>query len=283
MPRTAIIDADVLVYSAALSVEYEWEVDESLWLLWSDLEAGIARLESLIHEIREHTEADQLVFALSDYDSPNWRGAVYPEYKKNRSGRRPIIWRPLREYLEEVHDTYIRPTLEGDDVIGILMTHPTLIKGEKVCVTIDKDLRTVPGLHFCLKQAQRDGFASVDIEEITLASADRFHLLQTIAGDRTDGVPGVPGFGMKKAAEVLDAGQVLETYEHTITRGPRKGDVDVRSKPGRLGDPWEVTVSVYQAVGLGEEAALMNARLVRICRAEDYDFKKKRVKLWTPR
>jgi DNA polymerase-1 len=41
-------------------------------------------------------------------------------------------------------------------------------------------------------------------------------------------------------------------------------------------------VAAFESKGLTEEDALVQARVARICRASDYDFKTKEVKLWNP-
>jgi hypothetical protein len=41
-------------------------------------------------------------------------------------------------------------------------------------------------------------------------------------------------------------------------------------------------VKAYDKAGLSEEEALTQARVARICRAEDYDRKSKKVNLWEP-
>jgi DNA polymerase-1 len=107
-------------------------------------------------------------------------------------------------------------------------------------------------------------------------------MLQTIAGDPTDGYPGVPGWGMTRAEAVLDEGLVLVPREHTITRGPRKGHSEIRWEAGPEGSPWEIVVSVYESAGLTEEDALVQARVARILHHHDYDFNKKRPIFWTP-
>ena len=43
---------------------------------------------------------------------------------------------------------------------------------------------------------------------------------------------------------------------------------------------WKLVKNSYEKMGYTEEDALRNARMARILRAEDYDFKKKEVKLW---
>ena len=118
------------------------------------------------------------------------------------------------------------------------------------------------------------------IRDISEEQADRYHLLQALSGDTTDGYPGCPGVGELGADKLLDAGKVLEPHEHTFTRGPRKGEKETRWEPGADGTPWEIVVSAYRKAGLGAEFALTMARVARICRWQDYDFTKKEVKLW---
>jgi DNA polymerase-1 len=284
--RTVLIDADVLVYMAALRVEVETQWDESLWTLHSDLDDGIMELDGMVQEIQEGLGADRVIMALSDYDEPNWRLSVLPSYKQHRRGelkRRPIIWRPLREYIHETYETYQRPGLEGDDVLGILLTHPKVVKGEKICVSIDKDMNTLPGLHLNFDKARAAGDDLGDhVYEVSEAEADTFHMLQTIAGDAVDGYSGAPGWGMVRAERLLREGKVLEPHEHTFTRGARKGETETRWGPGGEGSLWEVALSSFLQAGLSKAVALQNARVARICRASDYNFKKKEVRLWEP-
>jgi hypothetical protein len=281
--RVLLIDADVLIYMAALNVEVATQWNEWLWTLHADFNAGVDRLEELLNDMQEELKADRMVMALSSYTEPNWRNSVLPSYKQHRkNARRPIIWRPLREYIEEKHETFMRPTLEGDDVLGILLTHPKLVKGEKIVVSIDKDMNTLPGLHLNHTRAVETQNWEGTVRAISAADADRFHLVQTIAGDSTDGYPGAPGWGMIRAERLLDAGLVLFPVEHTFKKGARKGETEIRWEEGGKGTPWEVVVSAYRSSGLNEEVALRNARVARICRHTDYDYEKKEVIPWHP-
>ena len=72
-------------------------------------------------------------------------------------------------------------------------------------------------------------------------------------GDATDGYSGCPGIGPKTAEKVLEQGC-----------------------------DWATVVGCFKAKGLSEEAALIQARVARICHAKDYDFEKKEVILWNP-
>lgn len=250
--RTALLDGDTLLYASASASEYETQWDTWLWTLHADLDEAITKLEDLVGEIIRRTKVDTVIFALSD--DQRWRPSVMPSYKHNRTGRKPIVYKALREYVHEQFRTYQRPTLEGDDVLGILATHPSIIPGEKVVVAIDKDMQQVPGEHFNYKK----GTGS----EVTVAAADYFHLFQTLTGDPTDGYPGCPGIGAKKAEVILMPFHKGDTF-------------DVKGA-------WAAVVAEYQKKLLGEDVALMNARVARILRHNEYDFKKKEVILWQP-
>jgi DNA polymerase-1 len=250
--RTVLVDADVLVYQAAFSAQQTVEWEPGLFTTHGDMGKAKQVIDDKLVHICDALKADKLVLALSDYSDP-WRKRIYPEIKANRAGtQKPVLLHPLREYLHERYTVFQRPTLEGDDVLGILGTHPYLLPGQKIIVTIDKDLKGVPGFHANLNDLDK----ADAIAEISPADADHFHLLQSLSGDSSDGYPGCPGIGPKRAAGVL------------------------AGLSGRAA--WEAIVEQYRKKGLGEEVALVNARVARICRCTDYDFKKKSVIIWNP-
>jgi hypothetical protein len=85
--------------------------------------------------------------------------------------------------------------------------------------------------------------------------ADRYHLIQTLTGDVTDGYSGCPGIGPVKA-ELLCA-----------TAAPQSL-VAVRC-------------DAFKKAKLTEADALLQARLARILRNTEWDFDKSEVKLWS--
>ena len=138
-------------------------------------------------------------------------------------------------------------------MLGILATSKKLIDGERIIVSIDKDLRGIPG-----KLVRNLDDEPLVVEEITEAQADYFHMFQTLTGDATDGYGGCPGIGPVKAEKALE---------------PVKDD---------LAAMWQTVVALYQKAGLSEGVALTTARVARICRNTDYNFKEKTVRLWQP-
>ena len=93
-------------------------------------------------------------------------------------------------------------------------------------------------------------------------------MMQTLTGDATDGYVGVPGCGPKTAEKILQ--KALD--EGTPWANPKQ----LREIY------WKHVIAAYDKAGFGEEEALVQARVARILRAEDYDDIQKKVILWTP-
>lgn len=285
--RTLLVDGDTFIFTAASANEFECQWETWLWTLHADFNAAVRQLDDTLNAIASDVQADRVIVALTD--DANWRKSIMPSYKHNRvAKRKPVIYKALREYIAETREVFQKPTLEGDDVLGILATHPKFVPGEKIIVSLDKDMKTIPGdlLNYgqVLKARKDDPSLSYVecIQTITEADADRWHLIQTLSGDVTDGYPGCPGVGAVNAAKLLDEGRVLEPVEKTISRGPRKGEVETSWEPGREGTPWEIVVSAFKRAGLNEAVALQNAQVARICRKSEYDFQQGAVKPWLP-
>lgn len=244
---TALLDGDSFVYLAALAAETDdWEGNRVL-----DVEAGISHLDTSIQEILYRLQPDRVILALSQ--NAQWRYDVLPSYKANR-GEKPAAYHAILEYTLSTYETWQYEGLEGDDVLGILSTHPTLLEGRKVIVSVDKDMRTIPGL---LYNPKRDTLDCIGQEE-----ADRAFYMQCLTGDPADGYKGVPGIGPKRAEKIL--GPFFEELEF------------------RRDALWDAIVKTYESKGLTEEDALQNARVARICRCEDFDVDNNLVRLWTP-
>ena len=91
-------------------------------------------------------------------------------------------------------------------------------------------------------------------KDITAEEGAKWHLIQTLAGDQTDGYSGVPGIGVKRAETLF--------YKE--------------------GYSWTTVVKAFTDKGLTEDDALLNARLARILTIDDYDTNEQQPKLWSP-
>ena len=254
----ALIDGDLLAYEKASAAEerFDWNEDgKPAQVLKKDLSEVCADVDRAIASYRRKLGAKRAVVCLSDLTGNYFRKSLYPFYKGNRVGVvKPLLLKDVKAHLV-ADGAYVRPALEADDVLGILATHPTLLPGEKVIVSRDKDLATIPGLLF---NPDKDD----EPRRITEMEADYFHLTQTLTGDTTDGYPGCPGIGEQRAKKILDP--IFESNADEKARA------------------WKAIVAAYAKKKLPESYALTQARIARICRHTDYDYAKKEVILWTP-
>lgn len=264
--RTALIDADILAYRATAAVEKEINWGDDVFTLHSDLSDAKKVFTDHLSTILAAVEAEHCILAFSD--SLNWRKDILPTYKSNRTDRKPLALKALKQWVTECGEweVFQRPTLEGDDVLGILATkgkkHPD--DGPYIVCSLDKDFRTIPGSHY--------NFGTKEFFEVSQYQADLYHMGQTLTGDATDGYAGCPGIGPKTAEKILNKAEEacdLETGEGHDLSYLRK-------------HWWAAVVATYEKAGLSGEVALIQARVARICRASDYNFNDKTVKLWNP-
>lgn len=273
---TAIIDADILIYAAASGAQtaIDWGDDATVEPV-ADEQEGINLLRQSIDDLMAKVFADDAIMCVSCASSDGWRKQVLPSYKENRAHIQPPILREfLKQYVLDNYTAFARPTLEGDDIYGILMTHPTLVKGNKIGCSMDKDMKTIPGEHYDLKHGKHF--------TITPAEAAYWHMLQTLTGDTTDGYKGCPGVGKVNAEDFLTNMAKMVPVHRELKRGPRKGTVITEYERADADSYWEIVLSLYHKAGLTEADALIQARVARICHASDYDFKTKQVILWNP-
>ncbi len=242
---TLLIDADVLAYVAANG---EQRVTD-----WGDGVTSVAMgtLEEAVECVLKAAEHYKEKLCATDYilcltHPQQFRKVLLPTYKANR-GNKPVLVEPIRDALVADHGGIRRPGLEGDDVMGIYATHRHLIPGKKIIVSIDKDMAQIPGT---LYNPGKD-----TLVEITKEEGDYLHMMQTLTGDTTDNYKGVPGIGPKKAEAILG-----QSATH----------------------PWAAIVRTYESAGLTEADALVQARVARILRASDFNFRTKEPRLWEP-
>lgn len=263
--RVLLIDADIVAYQAAAFTEKKFDWGEgSAPVVVSDLEAAIEKANGYIEDVVARLKADKVIVCLTCPDH-NFRKDVWSGYKANRKDVvKPEQLAAVKAWMAESFETFLRPALEADDCMGILSTHPTLVSGERIIVSEDKDLQTIPGLLFNPAKDRA-------VRRITKIAADRYHLTQTVTGDVTDGYPGAIGIGAKspEVQAIATAKSVTEAWPHVVAAFER-------SRPIKgIEDPAE-----RRAAAITE--ATTQARLARILRHTDWDFKSRKPILWTP-
>ena len=234
-----LIDADFIVYKCCAACETEIDYGEDVIFVtsnFSDAYTAVKREIQQIQDVFGSFSKPILFFS----DSKNFRKKISPDYKGHRNRKKPCGYKRVIRNLKIEYDVCIMPELEADDAMGIYATKLT----GNIIVSPDKDMRQIPGKLYNLD----------DTTYITPEEGARWHLIQTLAGDQTDGYSGVPGIGVKRAETLFN----------------------------KEGYSWQTVIKAFEDKGLTEEDALLNARLARILTDEDYDSKEKQPKLWTP-
>jgi len=236
-----LIDADFIVYKCCAACETEIDYGEDVIFVTSNFSDAYKAVSNEINKIKQEfgAFAEPLLFFS---DSKNFRKKISPDYKGHRNRKKPCGYKRVIRALEVEYDgIIIMPELEADDALGI---YATQFPGN-IIVSPDKDMRQIPGRLYNLE----------DTTTITPEEGAKWHLIQTLAGDQTDGYSGVPGIGVKRAATLFD----------------------------KEGYSWTTALKAFTDKGLTEEDALLNARLARILTVDDYDSRKQEPILWTPK
>ncbi|MCF4099801.1 hypothetical protein [Maritalea mediterranea] len=262
-----LIDGDMIVYRSCVAVEKDTRFEDRYHILMSDEEDAWYVFENTLADLTDLAYTDDVLFCFSDPNT-TFRKQWFPElYKDNRKAmRKPLAYWDVKKRIEESFPTDERPLLEADDLLGILATS----NPGDIIWSLDKDLKQIPALHLF----------DDEIVEISEEEGDLFFYAQTIAGDVTDGYKGAEGFGMTSAERLLRNKLKYASYEHELTRGPRKGQTEIRWKEVDAETPWETVTSVFEKAGQTEQDALMNAQMAKILRANDYVNGE--IKRWTP-
>lgn len=255
MDRTILIDADIVAYKASIVNEQSFDFGDTGVGEHLDYDGCISNVEQLINGYADTLKANKILICLSD-PKVNFRKQLNPTYKHNRKSVVPpqlLSW--IKEYLAHEYLSFQRPRLEADDVMGILATSgDRFIKGDRIIVSEDKDMRTIPALVY------NPNHPELGVLDISDLDAKRFHMWQTVVGDPTDGYPGCPGVG-KGGRFVEYAPDILFADQDEL---------------------WDIVLEAYASKGFTEDDAILQARMARILQDGDYNYATKGIRLWNP-
>ena len=160
----------------------------------------------------------------------NFRNEIYSDYKANRS-EAPDDLVPQFEYIRKSVMAFNLPSVdlvnyEADDLIATYADQ-ILQKGAKVTiVSSDKDLMQLYRKDVRLYDPMKNKFIeSEDIINKFGVDSKKVIDVQSLAGDSSDNVPGVPGIGVKTAAELINKYGTLEKLldnAHKIKQNKRR-------------------------------------------------------------
>ena len=235
-----LVDADYVVYKCCAAAETEIDWGNDVILVTSKFSEAYAAVKRELLKIINNFLWDVPELILFFSDSVNFRKSIQPAYKGHRNRKKPCGYKRVINKLKTEYDVVLMPTLEADDALGIYAT----ANPGNVIVSPDKDMRQIPGKLYDLK----------DVTTIDPHDGHKWHFIQTLAGDQTDGYAGVPGYGVKTATKLFE----------------------------EKGYYWETVVDAFKSKNMTHDDALLNARLAKILQASDYDFINKRFIAWCP-
>lgn len=144
-----------------------------------------------------------------------FRHGLYPGYKAHRPPPPPDLLSQIPIAMEAVRafglEAIATPGFEADDVLATLARRGVDAGAKVVVVTQDKDLMQVVGPDVRLYDHRaKKVVREAEVEDVFGVPPSLVVDVQALAGDAADGIPGVPGVGLKTASELVRAIGPLE-------------------------------------------------------------------------
>jgi hypothetical protein len=237
----AEIDSDYITYAAGFACQktvyyvYPKEHDNHVFVAegkeelnpWLEENGGEAEfnvvpvlkvepIENCLHTVKkslggiiEATKADSYSIYLTGGNQFRDKIATIKPYKGNRDPtHKPVYYKEIRDYMVKQWGAIVTDGIEADDAV-CMAQHKALAAGEEsVIVSIDKDLKQVPGWHFDFENQIMyycDAFGRLFLNDKGKLDGEglKFFYAQLIMGDPTDNIQGIPKKGPKAAYTAL--------------------------------------------------------------------------------
>ena len=145
----------------------------------------------------------------------NFRNEIYSEYKENRADA-PEDLVPQFEFIRKSVLAFNLPSIElpnyeADDLIATYVEQILAAGAKATIVSSDKDLMQLYKKDVRIYDPMKNKFISEDdVKNKFGVKPNKVVDVQSLAGDASDNVPGVPGIGVKTAAELINKYGTLE-------------------------------------------------------------------------
>ncbi len=160
----------------------------------------------------------------------NFRNEIYTDYKANRS-EAPDDLIPQFDFIRKSVLAFNLPSIEqlnyeADDLIATYVNQINKMGAKATIVSSDKDLLQLHGKNTRVFDPMKNKFLGIeDIKQKFGVKPEKIIDVQSLAGDASDNVPGVPGIGIKTAAELINIYGNLEDLlknAHAIKQNKRR-------------------------------------------------------------
>ena len=183
---------------------------------------------SMLFKLLEDSKSDRNLqkpthFAvIFDSARKTFRNDIYSEYKANRA-EAPDDLAPQFEYIRKSVLAFNLPSVElvnyeADDLIATYVDKILKGGGKVTIVSSDKDLMQLFRKNVRIYDPMKNKFITEeDIQKKFGVDSGKVIDVQALAGDSSDNVPGVPGIGVKTAAELINKYGTLEKLLNSAT------------------------------------------------------------------
>ena len=177
---------------------------------------------SMLFKLLEDSRADESInkpthFAvIFDSARKNFRNEIYSEYKANRA-EAPDDLAPQFAYIRKSVEAFNLPSIEllnyeADDLIATYAKQITDAGAKVTVISSDKDLMQLVSDKIRLYDPMKSKvIGEKEVLEKFGVKPSQVIDVQSLAGDSSDNVPGVPGIGVKTAAELINKYKNLDT------------------------------------------------------------------------
>jgi DNA polymerase-1 len=177
--------------------------------------SAVLGFSNMLAKLLSETDADHIAVVF-DAAGDTFRNRIYDAYKANR-GPPPDDLVPQFALVREATDAFDvcrieMRDFEADDLIATYARHAVEAGATVTIVSSDKDLmQLVNHKVTMLDPIKNRPIGDAEVREKFGVGPDKVVDVQALCGDSVDNVPGVPGIGVKTAAELINAYGDLET------------------------------------------------------------------------
>ncbi len=187
---------------------------------------------SMLFKLLEDSRSDDSVnrpthFAvIFDSARKNFRNEIYSDYKANRT-EAPEDLVPQFDYIRKSVKAFNLPSVElinyeADDLIATYAKQITKAGAKVTVISSDKDLMQLVSDKIRLYDPMKNKvIGEKEVIEKFGVKPKQVIDVQSLAGDSSDNIPGVPGIGIKTAAELINKYKDLENLLKKATEIPQ--------------------------------------------------------------
>ena len=182
---------------------------------------------SMLFKLLEDSRSDDSDFkpthfaVIFDSARKNFRNEIFKDYKANRT-EAPEDLAPQFEYIRKSVEAFNLPSIEllnyeADDLIATYAKKIVAAGAKVTIISSDKDLMQLVDKKIRLFDPMKSKvIGEKEVVEKFGVKPNQVIDVQSLAGDTSDNIPGVPGIGVKTAAELINKYKNLDTLLNNL-------------------------------------------------------------------